>query len=444
MVKVKKLKEARGIIMPLLEEHPRNVELLGLGALVSLEAGRTREADELIERFEAEAGEGDLRVKELKARLLVKQGKLNEALGVYDQLLKDDPDNWDYQVDQADVLVRLRMWRQAKGAYSSILGDDMRRKEILWDTREVYKEGSHSIDFDFEYLHGPNSLRQYRLAEGATAWISQNFRMTAQAFEEIHVRPASGSDFTKINEFVPGHRLGGEWFINEMFALSGYWETAYLGGEGYYEFGGKVQIEKGPFRSQTTYSFDHLVRDPVEGLEKEGRTDQLATVNEVMLFDRILVGHLFEVDWYRVSSDGNQINGKKYLGHKITNDVYTNITILPAAPYLSVNFHYRYGHWDKSFERANEVLDFIEDEQIYYGGLYLRERIGEMIEVAGSITRTYDHKREFYSTISTYAIDVWLRDNVLASIYYEYDRGSQGTLGEGDVQTLRGKVKVMF
>ena len=427
--------------MPLLKKHPGNVELMQLGAMMYLEDGDLEEAREVIERLEAATGD-TTSLKEMKGALLSREGKGEEALEIFRALMKEYPDNWNYRREYAELYRRLGLWSEAKDAYYSVLENDSRRHEIIWDYKQILQEGSSVVDTNFEYIHAPESLREYTIEERVSLWAHRRVRVSASLYEEIYKKPPLG-DADKILELIPGHMLKTDWILNGMVMLSGYWEVSYLDSHDFHETGISMHYEGEGFNSETGYRNNHLIRSPVESFKKKGRSDMFYTANEINQYYPFIFGNLFDLTWYRVRPETNQINGEESLGHRLVCDVFANVVIL-EKPYLSFNFHYKHAYWDEPFDRAQEVLDFIEAEEVYYGGFYFEHNIGEIMKFSGSITRTYDHKRDFYSTLSLASIEFWLRDNVQLLFSYEYDYNASGTLGQGDVQVMQTRARVLF
>ncbi|MDD2752285.1 MAG: hypothetical protein PHN59_04070, partial [Candidatus Omnitrophica bacterium] len=113
-------------------------------------------------------------------------------------------------------------------------------------------------------------------------------------------------------------------------------------------------------------------------------------------------------------------------------------------PYIAFNFHCKLTRWHKSFDGAEQVLDYIGAEHIYYGGFYLEKRFGKMLEVSASLSRAYDVKRKFYYTLSNIALDLWIRENIKSSLAFEYDNNINGTTGQGNSSIITSSIKALF
>lgn len=440
--KLGRKKEAREVALPLLEKNPDNPELMPLCASIYLDSGDMREARALIERMETLPGADPKSILEFKGTLLTLEGKPREAIGIYRTLLKDHPENWDYQRSYAALLATLNLWQESKEAYNDALGNEIRRHEIIWDYREVNQQASAAFDADYEYVLAPESLREYRLHQQLSVWLHPQFRFVARAIEEEYTKPTLG-DAQKILKSIAGHYFRGDWLLNEYVMISPYLETDYMGGHAYQEEGCTLLFDSSVFNSNTGFYCGHLVRSPVESLVKIGRSNKFWTVNELKRFYPFVFGNLFELEWYWVRPEMNQVNGEPYLGYKLWDDVYGEVVLL-ERPHLSFNFHYKHAKWFEPFDGAEQVLDFIKAEEVYYGGFYMEERIGNIARVWGSISRTYDHKRRFYSTISNGGADLWIGNNIIMTFMYEYGYNVNGTLGPGCVQVMTTKLKVLF
>lgn len=424
-----------------MREHPRNKDLLQLAILIHLNEGDTKEAARLTERLEEETGE-DKTVREFKAEIFLREGKLRKALRMIDRLMVDDPANRNYPRDRASILAELGRWQEAEAAYAALIVDGKTRNEMVWEYRAAAEEGSNAVRTGYDYVHAPESQRAYTITQDVTAWVLPRFRLTARGFEEIHTKRPLGAT-SGINRILPGHMLKGEVFLYGAGVLSADWQTVYMGGEDFHEFGCDLKIKKGDLNSSLGGTVNRLMRDPIDGLTQRGRVHRLRTQSDILFWDRVRLGDGFETEWYFTGDKENNVDNEEYLGFKVFNDAFIDLIIL-TRPYLSFNFHYRTGHWNKSFDGADQVLDFIADEGILYGGFYLEHRIGDMLELRGSFTRSYDHMRRFYSTLSNAAVDLWLRDDLRITFSYEFDYEVQGTVGSGDVQIIRIETKVLF
>ncbi len=405
--KLGKKREVSIKIVPLLEQYPDNVDLMQLGVSVYLAQGRTRQARSLIHRL-----------KETSA-----------------------PKQWLQEVE-AELFVRSRQWLKAKKVYEALMVDEKAKKNLLWDYREIVRQASPGAVSGFEYFHGPESFRHRKTVQTLTRWPHPRFRGTIGIFEEIYTQRALG-ETASLRETVIGHRLKGEWFANDTFVLSGKWELAALNGADFHETGMTADWKQQNYHARIRYDYNRLIRSPVGGMEKHGRQDDLYLVEDILLFDRLTVGHAAKIEWFRVKSAFNTVTGKGSLGHKIINDGFMNYAVW-QKPYVSLNFSYKRAHWDKAFEQADGVLDFIGDERVFSGGFYGEWKAGSRLRMTGGLRRLYDAKRNFYSTASHTSMEFWLRENVTAQLAYEFDYEANATTGSGNGQLLTVKFRWVF
>ena len=334
------------------------------------------------------------------------------------------------------------MWPEAKKTYSELINDYSNAKELVWLSRAADLEGAIRINTDFQYLFGPETLKQYRIVEGMRVWLAPQVRMTFNAFEEIH-RKGRRDGTPPIKKFIPGYKFKWEGFLNGVATFAADWQVDYHDFDTTNELGCEVRIDKPNFRCVTGYKYNHLIRDPIEGLNKEGRLNRFYAAGEKVLFERLIFGDDLWLESYSVRPEENTITGEGYLGYKIINEVYANVIVL-KKPYVTFNSRCRYGKWNKSFPRANEVLDFVGDEKVYMFGFYGEDKIGSLARVYGGFTRTYDSKRKFYSSYTNFAIDMWFLKNMTATLAYEYAMNVDGVYGAGDVTLFTAKVEVTF
>ena len=358
-----------------------------------------------------------------------------------DEIVRD-PTHFDIKKDYAYVLFQLKRWKQALTQYEELIKDRNTEKSIIWDYRSVLEQASNEVGITSEIIQAPESLREYINTQSFLVRISPKLSLRGDSFEELYTKRALG-DTAAIRQRVYGHRLKMDWAADEHWSLGGDWESDYLNGEDSNELGLKADYHGQSLSSSLGYDYNHLVRGPLNGLMKEGHWDRVYLTNEAMLTQRLLIGDICDLEWYRVGKGQNEVNGKQSLGNKYTYDVYSNY-LLFLKPYLSLNMHYKRGHWDKSFEGADRVLDFTGDESVYYGGIYQELPLGNFVKLSSSITRSYDEKRRFYSTLSNGTLELWVKKNLKAAIFYEYDLHINGTQGSGNLQDWKFKITYYF
>jgi len=434
--------QVESIVIPLLNDNSENIDLLQLAGNLYVDKGDLAKARDLLKKLETISGSENLRVKELKYIILSREGNWPEALKILEALLKDSPTDWALRRDYAQVLTLLNRLPEAKDQYILLYQDTLRRNEITWDFLLAKEAGGDTLNLNFEYLHGPQSLRHYTITEGVSHWLNKRLRFTANLIEEqLRIMPLG--DTPGIDKNLQSPLFKAEYFTENGLKFNLNWEFTYLFGRMFNEPAIGVEFNRNNIHSKLAYDYHHLVRDPIQGLDKQGTQDKLTFDNDYTFFDRFILGNLYEVDWYRVKGDENQVNGKPYLGYKIFNDSYLNY-IAWRKPYISFNFHCKLTHWNKAFDGAEQVLDYIGDEHIYYGGFYLEHRFGKALEVSASLSRAYDVKRKFYYTLSNIALDFWIRENIKSSLAFEYDNNINGTTGQGNSSIVMSSIKALF
>jgi len=440
--KLNQKSQVERIVIPLLDNYTGNIDLLQLAGNIYIDKGQVGKARELLKKLEDTLGSDNRRVKELKYIILSREGNWPQALKILEALLNESPQDWSLRRDYAATLAIVNRLPEAKDQYILLSQDKLRKNEIIWDFLHAKEEGSNALNLNFDYLHGPQSLRHYTITEGASGWVNHRLRLSANLVEE-QLRVMALGDTPGVDKNVISNRIKAEYFPNDTFKFYLNWEVAYLFGKAFNEPGIGVEFNQKNLHSKLAYDYNHLVRDPIQGLDKQARIDKLTFDNDYTFFERFTLGNLYEVDWYRLKGEENQVNGKDSLGYKVFNDTYLSYLIL-RQPYISFNFHCKLTHWNKSFNNAEDVLDFIGDEHIYYGGFYIEKRLGKILEVSASLSRAYDAKRKFYYTLSNLAMDIWLRENIKSTLAFEYDNNINGTSGQGNSSTVSTSVKALF
>ena len=424
--KLDRKNEAETFIKTNLEIYPNNPDLLEISTLVFLGNGKIDEARENLNKLKQMKGTTD-KIKNLEGSVLFEEKEYTKALEVFDYLRDKYPANNDYVRTRTDILMKLKMWAEAKKEYEQMMKDGLKNKDIVWNYRMAYKESANQIKTHAEYFHGPQSLRWYKFYQSFRMWPDENMRVTFTAKDDIYERREVEPE-PSVHENILGHSIMGEFFFN---------------GDAYNEFYGKVEYEYDKLTTAISYINGKLVTSPIEGLDRMARTDTLSFKTEYLLHERVLLGNILDVNWYNVKSNKNPVTDDKYLGHKVVNDSYINFAVL-FDPYLSFNLHYREGNWDKAFGEADQVLDFIVKEQSWSGGVYLEYNLDTIMKVFTSVSRSFDNKREVYTTISNVGCELWMRDNVFVTITYEYNYGADGIFGRGDNQIGVTEITVLF
>ncbi|KJJ83729.1 hypothetical protein OMAG_002388 [Candidatus Omnitrophus magneticus] len=444
LFKLKEYKSAGKIVFPLLEKYPANKQLIEIGVSPFIQENNTGQIDLMLARINnVDFPDKKKITRELRLASSLNRCDYKESANIYSSLIKDYPEKIEYKRGYAETLLKLKLWPMAKKAYKDIYSiKDVKDKFLKQDYHRAVEEGSNGLITDFLYTHAPESLREYIVKHGVLVWLNKRLRCTFTTIMEFYSKRALGNS-SKVEEIIPGHNVTVDYFFNEIFDFSIGWKTYYFNENSYHTPYAGVQADIENFHSKTSFSYDELVRNPIEGINKEARMDNFSSENEILFFDRLTFGYLFESSFYRVNSEKNDINGEGYLGYKIKNMPFTSLAVW-QDPYVSLNFSYLDAHWDKSFVRANEVLDFLEDEKIFSGGIYIEKAFTHFFSCRATFARMYDWRRDFYSTLTGAGTSFWFRDYLKLDVDYEYLLNAQGTLGTGDVQTIRGKLKILF
>jgi hypothetical protein len=178
-----------------------------------------------------------------------------------------------------------------------------------------------------------------------------------------------------------------------------------------------------------------LVLDPVESLSKEGTENIFTTQNRVLFFNRLEGGQELKNEWFYDNSSRNPAGQDDYLGRKITNDFYVNFIVL-QKPVVAINYHYRMGYWRQSFLNADQVIPFLNQEQVHYGGFYTEHQLTPLLKWTGSVSRGSDRKRNVDYLVWYSDIDYWVGKHTKFECAYEYDYGDSGVSGSGNSQTI--------
>jgi len=439
--KLGKKEEIQGLLLPLLQQHPTNPELLHLASLFYLDKKNGLKVRSYMDQLE-DSQQDYYWTREIIISLALMEEKWRQAAIALKEELKKYPENKNLRQDYAFVLYQLRQWQEARKQYTILMQDPKLKKEIVWNYREVLQKAAPTISVKHQYHHSPESLRGHITVEKYSLMLNPSLRTHWAFTEETYTKRALGAT-ASINENIYGHKISADWIANEKTTFSGSWRLSQYEGEDFHELGIILDHKNKNIHSNFGYEYNHLVRTPIEGLEKKGQKDNLSLANDILLSNRLTIGHLSEVQWYRVDPQHNQINNKENLGHKFINDGFMNV-LLFNKPYISFNMHFKDSHWNKSFQGADGVLDFIGDERVYYGGFYTEQKVGSLAQISSSITRNFDEKRDLYATLSNIAVDLWFKDNIKTSMLYEYGHGVSGTSGSGNEQLFNFSLDYMF
>ena len=434
-------KEAQAKVTMLRQQNPNNTELLQLACMSALEQKDIKAARDLIAQLRA-INEAKATIRGFEVSLAVLEYDWSQAARLLEEEILQDPRNTNIKKDYAYVLTQLKKWPQALVQYEELIKDKTFAKDIIWDYRLALGQVSRDVWFTSDVIQAPESLREYINTQSFLTHINPKLSLQIDSFEELYTKRSLG-DTAAIRQRLYGHRLIVDWMANDYWSLGGDWELDYLNGENSNEVGFKADYHREKFKSTIGYDYNHLVRSPLNGLLKEGYLDRLYLNNELALTQRLALGDIIDLQWYRVNPGDNQVTGKRYLGNKYTYDIYGNYRLF-SKPYLSMNMHYKRGHWDKTFEEADSVLDFTSDESVYYGGLYQELPLGSLAKFSSSVSRSYDQKRKFYSTLSNASLELWIKKNWKAVIFFEYDLHINGTQGSGNLQYWRFKIEHYF
>ncbi|MDD2752527.1 MAG: hypothetical protein PHN59_05280, partial [Candidatus Omnitrophica bacterium] len=311
--KLNQKSQVEQIVIPLLDNYSGNIDLLQLAGNVYVDKGNLGKARDLLKKLEDTLGSDNRRVRELKYIIFSREGNWSEAFKILEALLADSPQDWSLRRDYAATLAILNRLPESKEQYELLSQDSLRKNEIIWDFLHAKEAGSNALNLNFEYLHGPQSLRHYTITEGGSGWLNNRLRLSAGLVEE-QLRIMQLGDTPGIDKNVQSSKVKAEYFANDAFKYYLSWELAYLFGRAFNEPGIGVEFNRNNIHSKLAYDYHHLVRDPIQGLDKQATIDKLTFDNDYTFFERFTLGNLYEVDWYRVKGDENQINGKPSLG----------------------------------------------------------------------------------------------------------------------------------
>ena len=327
--------EAQVKVRMLRKQAPNNPELLQLAVLAALEQKDFRSAKDLISQLEL-TDANKTTIYGFKISLAFSQSQWQEAARLMEDEIVRDPTHFDIKKDYAYVLFQLKRWKQALTQYEELIKDRNTEKSIIWDYRSVLEQASNEVGITSEIIQAPESLREYINTQSFLVRISPKLSLRGDSFEELYTKRALG-DTAAIRQRVYGHRLKMDWAADEHWSLGGDWESDYLNGEDSNELGLKADYHGQSLSSSLGYDYNHLVRGPLNGLMKEGHWDRVYLTNEAMLTQRLLIGDICDLEWYRVGKGQNEVNGKQSLGNKYTYDVYSNY-LLFLKPYLRQHY----------------------------------------------------------------------------------------------------------
>ncbi len=259
--------------------------------------------------------------------------------------------------------------------------------------------------------------------------------------EEIYKRGAIDG-LEAIDRLVITHEIAPEFRYKDKLTIRPAWVASYYNNGQYNSLDMLTRFEGGALKSDIQFVYNELVRDPLEVLDREGRRDRFRLNNRLTLFKRLEIGHELDVERYRMDKKNNFLNGASRLGHKISSDAFVGFALF-LKPFISINYHFKEGHWNKTFDEADTVLPFLSDEQVHSGGIYAEHRIANM-EISSSISRGSDRKRDANFILWAFESRYWIHEKVKVNVAYEYDVGDSGTAGAGDTQTMSASVDFFF
>jgi tetratricopeptide (TPR) repeat protein len=432
--------EALKLADELLAGGAQHTRLYITAGFIYLDAGRVSKAEDLVRRLEKSGASGE-NLDLLRGSLYIQQEKWKEAKPVYQRLFEQSSDRTDMARIFAYVLRQTHEWKEARIIYKDLLAKNPKSKELLWDYRSVLEEGAPRIESGFQYWHRPAGQRDYRLGQKASFWVNPWLRIGTGVTEEVY-RRGDFNGLDAINRLVMSHILEGHLFYGKLASLLMGWRSSYDKNE-YQELYWRLHVDRKPIKSELSFDWNQLARDPIEAIAKEGRINRLEMKNELTALKRLQFGHISKFEWYRLPGKNNEVNGASDLGHDLSNDAYVNLVIL-EKPYLAMNYHYKQSYWDRKFPGADTVIGYLPAEMAHYGGFYTEHPVGKWMEFASSVTRGYDHKRNANYLYWYFEDRIWIADRLRVIFSWEYDIGDSGTAGPGDSQIFSTKAEIYF
>ncbi len=450
--------EADALVTMLLRSYPRDPELLLLAITVKLNRGDIKWAQQLLDTLGSVIGRENPLYRDIASEVYLKLGKSDKACELVLGLCEQFPTRESYRRRYAELLSDLKKWPQAKEAYAKLDRLTLSNSDVAWDYHEAVSQGATAVRSDYMYYHGPQSLREYEFVQRASFWPFNNLQMEGRFFEEGHKMVTDG-----INEKVTGHGLAGRLVYNPQIEILGGWEAAYNRDQIYNELflGGDFR-HNDIFHTTVGFTYNRLVRDPIEGLLTQSTYNSLVLAEEVLLSDELTVGNIFTTNWYNINPAFNPFTGDSDFGYKVFNDTYFSY-LFYKKPDISFNMHFYPSHWHKPFADAQDIVDYIEDERVIYGGFHFSHRFQNSVEARSDIrdwrdfnllrnqcelysdlAEWRDVKRAYWSTIFTIGTNYWLTDYFAFNLQYMYGYNINGITGQGNASEFRGQANVYF
>jgi tetratricopeptide (TPR) repeat protein len=428
--------QAIGVAESVLEDNTTEPSVFQTLASFYVEQGRTQKARQMIAQFEKYADSDQSEsIIELKASLALQEKQWAKALEYYQFLIEKHPDKSELQKSKADILVLSHRWKEAREQYEILQtkhATQFKKADWTTDYLRVIEEGAPSLSALMLYFRGP--VRFYKLEQRGKYWLSPQLKVSA-GLTEGYFRKKLDETLDRIHQFVMGHFVEGTYYYSDWASVFMKWQSSYYNSRDFNEGDIAVHLEKGIWTSDTRYVLHQLVLDPVESLSKEGTENIFTTQNRVLFFNRLEGGQELKNEWFYDNSSRNPAGQDDYLGRKITNDFYVNFIVL-QKPVVAINYHYRMGYWRQSFLNADQVIPFLNQEQVHYGGFYTEHQLTPLLKWTGSVSRGSDRKRNVDYLVWYSDIDYWVGKHTKFECAYEYDYGDSGVSGGGNSQTI--------
>lgn len=439
--KLGKRQEASAKIEGLVNQYPNSPVVLATAAFIYMDRHQIKKAKEVIERLKAIGGD-ELLQQELQAQLFVHEGKWPQAYGLYEDLHRQSPEDKSISEAYAQAAAQVRHWAKAKAAYAKMLHNNWADKKLIWVYRQLKETSLPEVGSRFSYYNRPDKQEDYVLREQARWGLEPRFQFEVGATEEFYHKEREGT-IEEIDEMVASHFLKARFFHEDALSLMVQWDTAYNNGRTDHGGGVGLDWQKNFFSSRVGYEANQLTREPIEAFSKQARFNQLQTNNRVRLWQDMEIGNETTVDWYQVDGSQNALNGEDNLGHKITYDHFWQIPVV-TEPFISLSYHFKRAHWDKKFNGAEGVLDFLADEQVHSPGIYFENHLGTFMDCHFFGSYSNDTKRQVDYVYWSLADNVWIKENVKFSVLFEFIEGDSGVAGRGDSQVVNAFVDIYF
>ena len=442
--KVEERSKTKQIVEYYLEQNSVNRDIVYLACLVYSDESNWNKTLECVDKLET-LQEPDKETRLLKARAFIGQNRWKEAGDVLETIIETSEEEMDVLREYAFVLSQARQWKDAAEIYERLIDDPSQRtKDLVWEYHRIVENASSAIHLDYHYQHAPDSLRQHIMEQKFQWWFndSDKLRMQVSAYEELYQQPARGGN-QSFRDWIKGTRIYFDYNIKTDWNVAGNWTFGRLDGEDFHEFNLETNYQYKKWSTALRIDYNALIKSPTKGIQVKAREDKVEWQNLFTITDRLSIGHVSSVSWYRVDSKENTVNYKKNLGHKCIEDGFINFALIPEWGFY-INAHYLWSYWHKTFETANTFLDFIDFEKILYGGFYHEVRLTEQLNLITSFTRSYDRERRYYTTLSSVGLTYWIKDNIKAEVSYDYSHDANGTAGSGNSQNMYFKFHWYF